>query len=71
MKTRTENKDRMEWIDEVKIDDGWMEDDVGQMQIDSLNMWVLIDSFNMCRKAPVSHKEPMNHESIGQKRITL
>ena len=71
MKTRTENKDRMEWIDEVKIDDGWMEDDVGQMLIDSLNMWVLIDSLNLCRKAPVSQKEPMNHESIGQQRITL
>ena len=29
MKTRTENKDRMEWFAEEKIDDGWMEDDVG------------------------------------------
>ena len=67
MKTRTENKDRMEWIDEVKIDDVWMEDDVGQM----FNLWVLIDSLNLCCKDHASHKEPMNHKSIGQQRITL
>lgn len=29
MKIRTETKDRMEWFDGVKIEDEWMEDDVG------------------------------------------
>ena len=44
------------------FDDGGWVDDVGQMMIDSLNLWVLIESLNLCLKAPVSHKEPMNHK---------